>query len=177
MCSLWQGPCDYILNDKDMRSKILKLSDLVQVIEGLREAGKRIVFTNGCFDILHVGHVRYLAAARSKGDVLVLGLNSDASVKSIKHDNRPIVSQDQRAEVLASLACVDYITIFDAPDPLSLIQTIKPDVLIKGADWEEAEIIGSDVVKSYGGKVVRIDVVPGISTSRIIQRILTLYGR
>jgi rfaE bifunctional protein nucleotidyltransferase chain/domain len=160
-----------------MKAKILKLSDLVQVIEGLREAGKRIVFTNGCFDILHVGHVRYLAAARSKGDTLVLGLNSDASVKSIKHDNRPIMSQDQRAEVLAGLACVDYITIFDESDPLALIQTIKPDVLIKGADWKEAEIIGSDIVKSYGGKVVRIEVVPGISTSRIIQRILKLYGR
>jgi rfaE bifunctional protein nucleotidyltransferase chain/domain len=160
-----------------MRSKILKLSDLVKVLESLREAGKRIVFTNGCFDILHAGHVRYLAAARSKGDVLVLGLNSDVSVKSIKPENRPIVSQDQRAEVLAGLACVDYITIFDEPDPLALIQTIKPDVLIKGADWKETEIIGSDVVKLYGGKVIRIEVVPGISTSRIIQRILKLYGR
>jgi D-beta-D-heptose 7-phosphate kinase/D-beta-D-heptose 1-phosphate adenosyltransferase len=160
-----------------MRSKILKLSDLVKVIEGLREAGKRIVFTNGCFDILHVGHVRYLAAARSKGDALVLGLNSDASVKSIKPDKRPIVGQDQRAEVLAGLACVDYITIFDEPDPLALIRTIKPDVLIKGSDWEEAEIIGSDVVKSYGGNVVRIEVVPGISTSRIIEKILKLYGK
>jgi rfaE bifunctional protein nucleotidyltransferase chain/domain len=160
-----------------MRSKILRLSDLVKVLESLREAGKRIVFTNGCFDILHAGHVRYLAAARSKGDVLVLGLNSDVSVKSIKPENRPIVSQDQRAEVLAGLACVDYITIFDEPDPLALIQTIKPDVLIKGADWKETEIIGSDVVKSYGGKVIRIEVVPGISTSRIIQRILKLYGR
>jgi rfaE bifunctional protein nucleotidyltransferase chain/domain len=160
-----------------MRSKILKLSDLVKVIKSLREAGKQIVFTNGCFDILHVGHVRYLAAARSKGDALVLGLNSDASVKSIKPENRPIVSQDQRAEVLAGLACVDYITIFDEPDPLALIKTIRPDVLIKGADWKEAEIIGSDVVKSYGGKVVRIEFVPGISTSRIIQRILELYGK
>ena len=159
-----------------MRSKILKLSDLVKVLESLREAGKQIVFTNGCFDILHVGHVRYLAAARSKGDALVLGLNSDASVKSIKPDKRPIVDQDQRAEVLAGLACVDFITIFDEPDPLALIQTIKPDVLIKGADWKEAEIIGSDVVKSYGGQVIRIEVVSGISTSRIIQRILKLYG-
>jgi D-beta-D-heptose 7-phosphate kinase/D-beta-D-heptose 1-phosphate adenosyltransferase len=106
-----------------------------------------------------------------------LGLNSDESVKSIKPDNRPIVSQDQRAEVLAGLACVDYITIFDEPDPLALIQTIKPDVLIKGADWEETEIIGSDIVKLYGGDVVRIEVVPGISTSQIIQRILKLYGR
>ena len=160
-----------------MRSKILKLSDLVKVLESLREAGKQIVFTNGCFDILHAGHVRYLTAARSKGDALVLGLNSDVSVKSIKPENRPIVSQDQRAEVLAGLACVDYITIFDEPDPLVLIQTIKPDVLIKGADWKETDIIGSDVVKSYGGKVIRIEVVPGISTSRIIQRILKLYGR
>jgi rfaE bifunctional protein nucleotidyltransferase chain/domain len=160
-----------------MRSKILKLSDLIKVLKSLREAGKRIVFTNGCFDILHVGHVRYLAAARSKGDALVLGLNSDASVKSIKPENRPIVNQDQRAEVLAGLACVDYITIFDEPDPLALIKTIKPDVLIKGADWKEAEIIGSDVVKSYGGKVVRIEFVPGISTSRIIQKILELYGK
>ena len=160
-----------------MRSKILKLSDLVKVLESLREAGKRIVFTNGCFDILHAGHVRYLTAARSKGDALILGLNSDVSVKSIKPENRPIVSQDQRAEVLAGLTCVDYITIFDDPDPLVLIQTIKPDVLIKGADWKETDIIGSDVVKSYGGKVIRIEVVPGISTSRIIQRILKLYGR
>lgn len=160
-----------------MSSKILKLSDLVQTLKVLRESGKQIVFTNGCFDILHVGHVRYLAAARSKGDVLVLGLNSDASVKLIKTDDRPIVSQDQRAEVLAGLACVDYITIFDEPDPLALIRTIKPDVLIKGADWKEADIIGSDVVKSYGGLVVRIEVVPGISTSRIIQRILKLYDR
>ena len=160
-----------------MRSKILKLSDLVKVLESLREAGKRIVFTNGCFDILHAGHVRYLTAARSKGDALVLGLNSDASVKSIKPDKRPIVDQDQRAEVLAGLACVDYITIFDEPDPLALIKTIKPDVLIKGADWEEAEIIGSDVVKSYGGNVVRIEVVPGISTSRIIEKILKVYGK
>ena len=160
-----------------MRSKILKLSDLVKVLESLREAGKRIVFTNGCFDILHAGHVRYLTAARSKGDALILGLNSDVSVKSIKPENRPIVSQDQRAEVLAGLACVDYITIFDETDPLALIQTIKPDVLIKGADWKETDIIGSDVVKSYGGKVIRIEVVPGISTSRIIQRILRLYGR
>ena len=160
-----------------MRPKILKLSKLVKVLESLREAGKRIVFTNGCFDILHAGHVRYLTAARSKGDVLVLGLNSDISVKFIKPENRPIVSQDLRAEVLAGLACVDYITIFDEPDPLALIQTIKPDVLIKGADWKETDIIGSDVVKSYGGKVIRIEVVPGISTTRIIQRILKLYGR
>lgn len=160
-----------------MRSKILKLPDLIQTLEGFRKSGKRVVFTNGCFDILHIGHVRYLTAARAKGDVLVLGLNSDVSVRSIKPDNRPIVNQDQRAEVLAGLTCVDYITIFDEPDPLALIRAVKPDILVKGADWEEAEIIGSDVVKSYGGKVVRVEVVPDISTSQIIQRILELYGK
>lgn len=149
----------------------------MQTLKGLRNSGKQIVFTNGCFDILHAGHVRYLTGARSKGDVLVLGLNSDSSVKSIKPDNRPIVSQDQRAEVLAGLACVDYITIFDEPDPLALIRAIKPDILVKGADWEESEIIGSDVVKKYGGKVIRIEFVPDISTSKIIQRILKLYGK
>ncbi|MGA7144882.1 MAG: D-glycero-beta-D-manno-heptose 1-phosphate adenylyltransferase [Desulfobacterales bacterium] len=159
-----------------MQFKILELRDLIVTLKSLRESGKRIVFTNGCFDILHVGHVRYLAEARAKGDVLVVGLNSDASVKSIKFDNRPVVIQDQRAEVLAGLACVDYITIFDEPDPLSLIQAIKPDVLVKGADWEETNIIGSDVVKAYGGKVVRIKLVPDISTSSIIRRILKLYG-
>jgi D-glycero-beta-D-manno-heptose 1-phosphate adenylyltransferase len=160
-----------------MGSKILTLKDLIITLKYLRESGKRIVFTNGCFDILHIGHVRYLAEARAKGDVLVLGLNSDASVKSIKSDSRPVVSQDQRAEVLAGLASVDYITIFDEPDPLELIQAIKPDILAKGADWEETKIIGSDAVKSYGGEVARIKLVPDISTSRIIQRILQLYGR
>ena len=160
-----------------MESKILTLEDLMVALKHLRVSGKRIVFTNGCFDILHVGHVRYLGEARAKGDVLVLGLNSDASVKSIKSDNRPVVSQDQRAEVLAGLACVDYITIFDEADPLSLIQAIKPDILVKGADWEETNIIGSDVVKAYGGEVVRIKLVPDISTSSIIQRILKLYGK
>ncbi len=155
-----------------MLSKIVKLKDLVQKISILRVSGRPIVFTNGCFDILHVGHVRYLAAARSEGDVLVVGLNSDESTRSIKQENRPIVSQDQRAEVLAGLECVDYITVFNEPDPLKLIQALKPDVLVKGADWKEEDIIGADVVKEGGGKVVRVDVVPDISTSRIIQRIV-----
>jgi D-beta-D-heptose 7-phosphate kinase/D-beta-D-heptose 1-phosphate adenosyltransferase len=155
-----------------MLSKIVKLKDLVQKISILRVSGRTIVFTNGCFDILHVGHVRYLAAARSEGDVLVVGLNSDESTRSIKQENRPIVSQDQRAEVLAGLECVDYITVFNEPDPLKLIQALKPDVLVKGADWKEEDIIGADAVKEGGGKVVRVDVVPDISTSRIIQRIV-----
>ncbi len=155
-----------------MISKILKVKELVQKLDVLRDSGQRIVFTNGCFDILHVGHVRYLIAARSEGDVLVVGLNSDASVRTIKPGNRPIVNQNQRAEVLASLACVDYVTVFDEPDPLNLIRAVKPDVLVKGADWEEGDIVGADVVKDHGGKVVRVDFVPDISTSRIIQRIV-----
>ena len=160
-----------------MISKLLKLSDLIQRLEDLRISGKQIVFTNGCFDILHVGHVRYLSAARSEGDVLVVGLNSDASVQSIKPDNRPIVNQTQRAEVLAGLAVVDYITIFEDSDPYALISAIKPDILVKGADWEEKEIVGADVVWGYGGKVVRVEVVPDISTSRIIQRILKRFQK
>jgi len=149
-----------------MSSKILKLQDLVQTIQNLRESGKSIVFTNGCFDILHVGHMRYLTAAKSEGDVLVVGLNSDESVRSIKPENRPIVNQNQRAEVLAGLGCVDYITVFNE---------LKPDVLVKGADWIEKEIIGADIVKANGGKVVRVPVVPEVSTSRIIQRIAKRY--
>jgi len=159
-----------------MTAKILELTDLVQELNILRQSGKKLVFTNGCFDILHVGHVRYLAAARSEGDILVVGLNSDHSTRTIKDQNRPIVRQDQRAEVLSGLWCVDYITIFDEPDPLKLITAIKPDVLVKGADWQEQDIIGADVVKAGGGKVVRVAVVPDASTSRIIERIVKRYG-
>jgi len=160
---------------RNMADKILEIRDLIKIVHDLRESGKKIVFTNGCFDILHVGHVRYLAAASSQGDILVVGLNSDASVRSIKPENRPIVNQNQRAEVLAGLECVDYITIFNEPDPLKIIKELKPDVLVKGADWIEEEIIGADIVKATGGKVVRVSVVPEVSTSRIIQRILRRY--
>ena len=159
-----------------MLSKILGLDDLIQKLQPTRAAGKRIVFTNGCFDILHMGHIRYLSAAKAEGDILIIGLNSDASVKSFKEKGRPIITQDQRAEVLASLECVDYITIFDETDPLKLLKRIMPAVLVKGADWAEAQIIGADFVKSTGGKVVRVPVVPEISTSRIIQRIKERYS-
>ena len=155
-----------------MSPKILGRKDLAERAGALRREGKRVVFTNGCFDILHVGHVRYLASARNEGDVLVVGLNSDRSVKSIKQENRPVIPEDQRAEVLAGLWCVDYVTLFDEPDPLPLIEAVMPDVLVKGADWAEDEIIGSDFVKASGGRVVRIEMVPDISTSRIIRRIL-----
>ena len=149
--------------------------ELVRAVETHRRSGSRVVFTNGCFDILHVGHVRYLGAARSQGDLLVVGVNSDRSVQSIKGQNRPIVPQEQRAEVLAGLGCVDYVTVFDTPDPLPLIRALKPDVLVKGADWPEDKIIGSDLVRENGGTVVRIPMVQGSSTSAIIERILSLH--
>ena len=158
-----------------MAPKIFKLNDLAQTIEIHRKSGRCVVFTNGCFDIMHAGHVRYLASARREGDILVVGLNSDESVKSIKEEGRPIVPQEQRAEVLAGLWCVDFITVFNEPDPLKTIQSLKPDVLVKGDDWPEDKIIGADVVKERGGRVVRVPVVPDISTSKIIQRILHMY--
>jgi D-beta-D-heptose 7-phosphate kinase/D-beta-D-heptose 1-phosphate adenosyltransferase len=121
---------------------------------------------------MHAGHVQYLRAARDQGDLLVVGLNSDRSVRTLKGVSRPIVDQVMRAQVLAALACVDYITVFDDPDPLRLILALKPDVLVKGADWPENQIVGAREVRNAGGDVVRVPLVPGISTSEIIRRIL-----
>lgn len=156
----------------DALDKIVTLEDLVARLVGVRKSGQKIVFTNGCFDIVHVGHVRYLAEARSQGDMLIVGLNSDGSTRTIKGEKRPIVRQDHRAEVLASLACVDYVVLFEEPDPLRLIQTLKPDVLVKGEDWAADAIIGAEDVKSRGGKIVRISFVEETSTTAIIQTIL-----
>ena len=152
-------------------AKILTQDALEAELTQVRASGKKIVFTNGCFDILHQGHVRYLSLARSHGDSLVIGLNSDNSVKLIKGDHRPIVEQSQRAEVLAALWFVDYITLFDEADPLILIKRLRPDVLVKGDDWPSDKIIGADFVRKNGGRVVRVPIVQDISTSIIIQRI------
>ena len=154
-----------------MNSKILHKGNITEEIEGHRSQKKKIVFINGCFDILHVGHVRYLSKAKAKGDILVVGLNADDSVTAIKGKARPIVGQEDRAEVLSALECVDYVTIFDELDPLALIKIIKPDILVKGSDWAIEKIIGGDVVQAYGGDVVQISFVPGISTSEIIERV------
>jgi rfaE bifunctional protein nucleotidyltransferase chain/domain len=159
-----------------MKSKLVTAETLCEEIRTRRAAGDAVVFTNGCFDILHAGHVRYLTAARAEGDLLVVGLNSDASVRRIKEEGRPIVPQSERAEVLSALTCVDYVVLFDEPDPLRLIDAIGPDVLVKGADWAEDRIIGADTVRSRGGRVVRIDVVPGVSTSEIIRRIVARFA-
>ena len=131
---------------------------------------RRIVFTNGCFDILHLGHVRYLQAARRLGDALIVGVNSDVSVRRLKGPGRPLQTARDRAEILAALACVDAVTIFDAPTPERLIQMVKPAVLVKGGDWTKDAIVGAAFVESYGGRVVRMPLIPGRSTSRLVAR-------
>ena len=136
-----------------------------------RAAGARVVFTNGCFDLLHPGHVRYLTAARALGDVLVVGLNGDASVRRLKGAGRPVLDALARAEVLARLAAVDYLILFDDDTPQALIAALGPDVLVKGADWASEDIVGRDEVLARGGRVERIDVVPGVSTTALIRRI------
>jgi D-glycero-beta-D-manno-heptose 1-phosphate adenylyltransferase len=155
-----------------MPDKVLTSAQLVPILDRARTQKKRIVFTNGCFDLLHVGHTRYLQAAKALGNLLVVGVNSDASVRSLsKSPDRPIVDEAQRAEVLAALGCVDYVVIFTEPDPLNLITALQPDVLVKGGDWAIERIIGRDVVERRGGTVRTIPLVPGMSTTTLIQRI------
>ncbi len=158
-------------------AKLMPLDRLLDRLAAMRKKDQTIVFTNGCFDLLHAGHVRYLTAAKNLGDILVIGLNSDTSVRSIKGEKRPLVPQKLRAEVLSALACVDFIVYFEDPDPQRLIAAIVPDVLVKGADWAEDEIIGADTVRTGGGRVERIPIVPEISTTRIIEKILARYGK
>lgn len=140
-------------------------------VQRLRAEGLRVVFTNGVFDLLHPGHVRYLADARAEGDALVVGLNSDRSVHAIKGPERPIVPEAERAEVLAALASVDAVCLFDEETPAEIIADLQPDVLVKGADWAADEIVGRDTVEGRGGRVVRIPVAPGYSTTNIVERI------
>jgi D-glycero-beta-D-manno-heptose 1-phosphate adenylyltransferase len=151
-------------------------ADAVALVERLRAAGQTIVFTNGVFDLLHVGHLRYLQRARDLGDALLIGLNSDRSVRQIKGPERPITTESERAEVLEALDCVDGVVIFDEATPRELIAAIQPDVLVKGADWAEDAIVGRDIVEARGGRVVRIALEPGHSTSAIIARIRRPHG-
>jgi len=150
---------------------ILSRKDLKKELERLKEQGKRIVFTNGCFDILHVGHVRYLREAKALGNVLVVGINSDDSVGMLK-PGRPVNPQDQRAEVLASLVMVDYVTVFDKETPYDLINLLKPDVLVKGGDWKKEDIVGADLVP----EVHSLPFTSGMSTTNIINKIRTLQS-
>jgi D-beta-D-heptose 7-phosphate kinase/D-beta-D-heptose 1-phosphate adenosyltransferase len=153
--------------------KVLDRNTLKEKVDSLRQAGKRVVFTNGCFDLLHIGHVHYLQEARKLGDCLVVAVNSDSSVRQIKEPGRPIIPEGQRAEVVAALGCVDWITIFAESDPLVLIRLLKPDVLVKGTDWSEEEIVGALEVREAGGQVLRIPLVPGSSTSVILEKVRT----
>ena len=155
-----------------MREKILTTAELIPRLERARRDKQRIVFTNGCFDLMHIGHTRYLEAAKALGDILVVGVNSDASVKSLKKaQDRPIVADAQRAEVLAALACVDYVVRFDEPHPDSLIRKIRPDVLVKGEDWAGKGVVGKEFVQSIGGKIILLPLVPGLSTTGTIAKI------
>jgi rfaE bifunctional protein nucleotidyltransferase chain/domain len=148
--------------------------EYMDIIEKVRKEGKKIVFTNGCFDIIHAGHVDYLEKAKSLGDFLVVGLNSDESIRRLKGKDRPINPQEHRKKVLSALKPVDLVIIFDEDTPERLIKEIKPDVLVKGGDWKVENIVGADFVKSYGGKVLTIDFVYDTSTTKIISKIRSL---
>ncbi|MBI2833452.1 MAG: D-glycero-beta-D-manno-heptose 1-phosphate adenylyltransferase [Acidobacteria bacterium] len=150
---------------------ILSLDDAAEYAARLRAGGKVVVFTNGVFDLLHPGHVRYLQASRREGDALIVAVNSDRSVRANKGPGRPINPEAERAEVLASLACVDAVVVFDEDTPARVVGRLRPDVLVKGADWAPGEIVGRDTVEAHGGRVVRVPVEAGYSTSLLLERI------
>ena len=151
---------------------VLTRRDLIKIREELKRAGKRVVFTNGCFDIIHRGHVDYLSKARGLGDALVVGVNTDASVKRLKGPERPIVQQDDRAAVLAALEVVNYVCLFDEDTPYELIRALVPDILVKGSDWSVGNVVGKDIVEAAGGAVHTIQFLPNRSTTNIIQKII-----
>ncbi len=157
-------------------SSLLTLSELLSLRAKWRAEKKRVVFTNGCFDILHRGHVEYLEQARAHGDLLIVGLNTDDSVRRLKGEGRPIVPQEDRATILAALRCVDYVVYFAEDTPANLIAQIQPDVLVKGADYQIHEIVGHEVVQAGGGEVVRIPLTPGRATRDVIATILERLG-
>ncbi len=154
--------------------KLVSRKDLAALGERLRAEGKRVVFTNGCFDILHVGHVRYLQDARAAGDVLVVGVNTDAGVRRLKGPTRPIVPEEERCEMLAALACVDYVTLFDEPLPSEAIAALRPHVHVKGGDYRAEDLPEAAVVRECGGEVLIMPLVPGRSTTDIVARVRSL---
>jgi rfaE bifunctional protein nucleotidyltransferase chain/domain len=149
---------------------VLSRSAARELVQRLRASGKSVVFTNGVYDLLHPGHLRYLRAARAEGDALVVGVNSDRSVRAIKGPGRPIHPEDERAELIAALACVDAAVVFDEDTPHEIVTALQPDVLVKGADWPADQIVGRDVVEARGGRVVRVEVQPGHSSTKLIER-------
>lgn len=157
--------------------KVVKKDDLIKLRKDWKSSNKKVVFTNGCFDIIHRGHIEYLNKAKALGDVLVVGVNSDYSVRRIKGEKRPVVPENDRAFIVANLTPVDYTCIFDDDTPLNLIQAIVPDILVKGADWDINDVVGKDIVMQAGGKVMTIEFVPNQSTSSIIEHILQRYNK
>ncbi|MCX8012050.1 MAG: D-glycero-beta-D-manno-heptose 1-phosphate adenylyltransferase [Desulfobacterota bacterium] len=151
--------------------KIKSRQELIPIIQKLRQEGRLIAFTNGCFDLLHVGHIHLLREAKKNCDILIVGLNSDSSVRALKGPERPLVPENQRAEILAAINYVDYVVIFNELDPLKIITEVKPDILVKGEDWAEGTIIGQKEVEARGGKVIRVPLKPGISTTHLFQKI------
>src|SRR5918997_1337185 len=164
------------MQSQTMNEKILTPEEACAVRERLRARGRRLVFTNGCFDILHVGHVRYLQAARALGDALLVAINSDAAVRALKGDSRPVMNERERAEMLAALGAVSYVTIFDALSPRTLIAELLPDVLVKGGDYDLDEIHGREEVEAAGGRVMSLPFVEGASTSSVIDRVKHVMG-
>ena len=156
--------------------KVLILEDLLKELENLRQKSKTLVFTNGCFDLIHPGHIHYLYSARQLGDVLIVGVNSDCSVKKVKGSLRPIMNQNERVLILSAISSVDYITIFEEDTPLHLITSILPDILVKGGDWNTREIVGKEVVEVAGGSVISLPYYKGLSSTAIFERILSRYG-
>ena len=156
--------------------RVLSRSDAAAFAQRLRDAGKTVVFTNGVFDLIHPGHVRYLREARSLGDVLIVGVNADESVRRNKGEGRPVTREDERAELVAALACVDAVTVFGEDTPAEIIRAIQPDVLVKGADWAADQIVGRETVEARGGKVVRIAVEEGHSTTALLDTIRARKG-
>lgn len=156
-------------------AKIKSWNQLASIVQALKREGISIVFTNGCFDILHAGHVQYLEDAKALGDILIVGLNSDSSIQRLKGTQRPIVPENERARVLAGLGCVDYLAIFEQDTPLQLIELIQPDFLVKGGDWKVEDIVGSDIVIKNGGRVISLPYHPGLSTTSIVERISAIH--
>lgn len=154
------------------RGKIKEREELRQIVEGLKKEGKRVVFTNGCFDILHQGHVLYLEEARRKGDCLIVGVNTDSSIKEIKEEGRPIIPQEGRMTVLAALEAVDYVVPFDEPDPFAVISLLRPHILVKGGDWDQEKVVGRELVE----QTIVVPYIEGMSTSGIIETILRRYS-
>lgn len=158
-----------------LKEKIKTLNALKRILSRLKKKGKRVVFTNGCFDLLHFGHAKYLEEAKKKGDILVVGINSDRSVRSIKGGKRPVVSQKDRLGLVAALESVDYAVMFEALTPLKLIKAINPDIMVKGSDWSRKEIVGGDLVRESGGRVSTVKLVKGRSTTNLIRKIAKAY--